>query len=323
LAQLLFDHDVAAGLSPELAVDAARRALVDAYRGRLQAPPRLYARVGNSELVFTAGGYPGGTRGVRIYQTGLLSSDQAVLVWDGKGRLVGCVIGLELGARRTGALGAVAADALARADAETVAVIGSGRQAWTQLWALTAVRAATAVRVYSPTKAHRAAFAERARHELSLNAAPVASAREAVAGADIIVLATRSPQPVIETAWVQEGAHVTTVGPKTVSMYETPVDLAGRAAIVASDSPAQAAGYEEAFFTDRELTHLGGVVCGDLNGRTSVSDITLYASTGLAGSEVVTAAALLDGLNRLSAPGPGSAGERPSGQEPVADDHEG
>jgi alanine dehydrogenase len=324
LAQLLFDHDVAAGLSAELAVDAARRALVDAYQGRLQAPPRLYAQIGNSELVFTAGGYPEGNRGVRIYQTGLLSSDQAVLVWDGAGRLAGCVVGFELGARRTGGLGAVAADALARADAETVAVIGSGRQAWTQLWALTTVRTATAVCVYRPTKAHRAAFAERARQQLSLKAAPVASPREAVTGADIIVLATRSPQPVIEAAWVQEGAHVTTVGPKTVSAHETPTDLAAPAAIVVSDSPAQAASYEEAFFTDRELLHLGGIVCGDLEGRMRDADITLYASTGLAGSEVVTAAALLDGPDRSPTPGARLAREAAaSAGEPVADGGDG
>ena len=297
MARLLFDDDVAAGLTPELAVDAARRAVVDAYQGRLKAPPRLIAEVGDGELVFTAGGYPGGTRGVRIYQTKLLDSDQAVLVWDGEGHLAGCVVGVELGIRRTGALGAVAADALARPDAELVALIGSGRQAWAQLWALTSVRAAKEVRVYSPTEAHRAAFAGRVRRELGLRAVAVASAREAVSGADIIVLATRSMQPVIETAWVQEGAHVNTVGPKTVSAHETPDDLAARAAMLASDSPAQASAYEEPFFTDREPTHLGGILCGELEGRTSDADITLYASTGLAGSEVVTAAALLDRLS--------------------------
>jgi len=297
LARLLFDDDVAAGLTPELAVDAARRAVVDAYQGRLQAPPRLIAELGDGELVFTAGGYPGGTRGVRIYQTKLLDSDQAVLVWDGEGHLAGCVVGVELGIRRTGALGAVAADALARPDAELVALIGSGRQAWAQLWALTSVRAAKEVRVYSPTEAHRAAFAGRVRRELGLRAVAVASAREAVSGADIIVLATRSMQPVIETAWVQEGAHVNTVGPKTVSAHETPDDLAARPAMLASDSPAQASAYEEPFFTDREPTHLGGILCGELEGRTSDADITLYASTGLAGSEVVTAAALLDRLS--------------------------
>jgi ornithine cyclodeaminase/alanine dehydrogenase-like protein (mu-crystallin family) len=293
VTRLLFDRDVAAGLTPALAADAARRALVDAYEGHLQAPPRLGADLGDAGLVFTAGGYPGGTQGVRVYLTGVPDAEQVVLVWDGDGRLTGCIVGVELGARRTGALGAVAVDTLARADAATVAVIGSGTQAWAQLWALTALRAPRAVSVFSPTDRHRTAFAERARRELGLDAVAVASARAAVEPADIVVLATRSTDPVIDAAWVQEGTHVTTVGPKTVSAHEAPADLADRAAVVASDSPTQAAAYGEPSFTDRVLLHLGGIVSGALPGRTSPSDITLYVSTGLAGSEVVTAAALL------------------------------
>ena len=126
---LLYDADVRALLTPQLAVAGARQALVDAHRGRLDAPPRMHADLGDAALVFTAGGMADGTRGVRIYQTGLERSDQAVLVWDGDGRLAGCIVGVELGAARTGALGAAAIDALAPPDAGVVAVVGSGRQA--------------------------------------------------------------------------------------------------------------------------------------------------------------------------------------------------
>ena len=66
------------------------------------------------------------------------------------------------------------------------------------------------------------------------------------------------------------------------------------AAVVVSDSPEQAAAYGEPFFTPRRLTHLGAVIRGDAPGRTSDTDITLYTSTGLAGSEVVIARRLLD-----------------------------
>jgi ornithine cyclodeaminase len=249
-------------------------------------------------LVFTAGGYAEGACGVRVYQTGQAAADQAVLVWDGDGRLRGCIVGVELGSMRTGALGAAATGALARTDAQIVSVIGSGRQAWAQLWALTAVRQIVEVRVYSPTEGHRRAFAERAAGELGLNATPVPSAQQAVVGADIVILATRSEQPVISSAWVTAGAHVNTVGPKMLSAHETPPDLAADAAVLVSDSPGQAAAYGEPFFTSRELTHLGAVLCNDTPGRTSDADITMYASTGLAGSEVVVANAL---LNRVDA----------------------
>lgn len=297
-SRLLFDQEVRGHLTPTLAVEAARAALIDAYQGRLESPPRIHATVGPGAFVFTAGGYTDGACGVRVYQTGRVASDQVVLVWDGDGRLSGCIVGVELGSMRTGALGAAATGALARTDAQIVSVIGSGRQAWAQLWALTAVRQIVEVRVYSPTEGHRRAFAERARDELGLNATPVPSAQRAVVGADIIILATRSEQPVISSAWVTAGAHVNTVGPKMLSAHETPQDLAAHAAVLVSDSPGQAAAYGEPFFTSRELTHLGAVLCNDTPGRTSDADITMYASTGLAGSEVVMANAL---LNRVDA----------------------
>ncbi len=120
---------------------------------------------------------------------------------------------------------------------------------------------------------------------------------------------------------MRAGAHITTVGPKTAAAHETPDDLATRAAVLASDSPAQAAAYEEPFFTDREPTHLGGILCGELEGRTGDSDITLYASTGLAGSEIVTASALLDRLSSRPTGGSGSpSGDTTSGWEAVGSD---
>lgn len=293
LVKLLFDADVRRHLTPALAVEAARRALVDAYRGVLAGPPRLRADFGDNALVFTAGGYGAGLVGFRVYGLWPRRSDQAVLVWGSDGRLLGCVVGDELGARRTGALGGAAVDALARPDAHTVAVVGSGRQAWTQLWALTAVRRIDHVRVFSPTEGNRNDFVHRAREELALETAACDNPRDAVQDADIVILATRATAPVIDPQWISPGAHVSTVGPKGASAHETPPDLAERAAAVVSDSPEQAADYGEPFFTERPLVHLGAVLSGEEAGRRSETDVTLYCSTGLAGSEVVVAGALL------------------------------
>lgn len=291
--KVLSDADVRAGLDSTAAVRAARRALVDAYRGALAAPPRLHADFGENGLVFTAGGYPDGPLGFRVYGLWPGGSDQAVLVWASDGRLQGCVVGNELGARRTGALGGVAVDALARHDAATAGIVGSGVQAWTQLWAIAAVRRLEAVCVYSPTPGNRDEFSRRAEEELGLSAVACESAEQAVAGADVVVLATRSEQPVVEAGWIRPGTHVNTVGPKTVVAHETPPELAELAAVVVSDSPQQADAYGEPFFTERALVHLGAVLAGDAKGRTIDEDVTLYCSTGLAGSEVVLAEALL------------------------------
>jgi ornithine cyclodeaminase len=294
MTRLLSDDDVRARLTPELALEGARAALVDAHRGGLQAPPRVHAELGERSLVFTIGGLADGAVGFRVYQTGIEESDQAVLVWDPAGGLAGCIVGIELGAARTGALGAAAVAALALPGADVVGVVGSGRQAWTQLWAATAARRIAEVRVFSPTASHRDEFAERACTELGLDAVAVPDARTAVEDAGIVILATRSVTPVIEPGWISPGTHVNTVGPKAAGACETPPGLAEAAALVVSDSPAQAAAYGAPFFTSRELTHLGAVIAGDAAGRGSDSEVTLYASTGLAGSEVVIARRLLD-----------------------------
>lgn len=257
--RVLTDTDVARDLTAEIAVAAARRALVDAYAGRLSAPPRARVELGGHDFVFTAGGYADGPVGFRAYGLWPGESDQAVLVWDGHGALTGVVAGGELGARRTGALGGVAADVLAA--------------------------------IHSPTADHRERFAQRARTDLGLEAEAVASARAAARGADIVVLATRSETPVVEAGWIEAGAHVSTVGPKAASAHEAPPELADAASIVATDSPDQARASDEAFFTGRPLEHLGRLVAEPP--RRPADAVTLYCSTGLAGSEVVLADALL------------------------------
>jgi alanine dehydrogenase len=295
--KVLLDDDVRARLDAAAAVEAARVAVVDAYRGVLAAPPRLRADFGENALVFTAGGYADGAVGFRVYGLWPKGSDQAVLVWDGEGALVGAVVGSELGARRTGALGGAAVDALARTEATSIGIVGSGVQAWTQLWAIAAVRRLSAVRVFSPTPENREAFARRTGAELALEATSCDSAEEAVADADIVVLATRSERPVIDAGRIRPGTHVNTVGPKLVSAHETPPELAEQAEALVSDSPEQAAAYGEPFFTPRALTHLGAVIAGDHPGRRSENGITLYCSTGLAGSEVILAEALLSAVS--------------------------
>jgi ornithine cyclodeaminase/alanine dehydrogenase-like protein (mu-crystallin family) len=108
------------------------------------------------------------------------------------------------------------------------------------------------------------------------------------------VLATTSERLVIDPAAVPAGAHLTTVGPKSAHAHETPTGLLARAAVVTCDSPAQAAAYPEPFFVDPgRLTPLGAVVAAAAPGRTGPDDLTVYCSVGLAGTEVLLAAALL------------------------------
>ena len=147
--RVLDDAAVAAPITPALAVAAARDAILAAHRGELVGPPRTTVAAGATSLTFTVGGQPGGASGFRVYGRWPGESDQLVAVWGPDGRVRGVVVGDTLGPLRTGALGGAALDLLAPRPLPVLAIVGTGRQAWTQLWAATAVRTPGEVRVTS------------------------------------------------------------------------------------------------------------------------------------------------------------------------------
>jgi len=129
-------------------------------------------------------------------------------------------------------------------------------------------------------------------------ATAVPGPRDAVTGAGLVVLATTSGQPVIESEWVRAGAHVTTLGPKQAGAHECPVDLAGRAGVIVTDSLAQVDAYPHPFFLagtearDR-MRSLASCLAGPGVTRRAPDDVSLFCSVGLAGTEVAVAAVLL------------------------------
>jgi ornithine cyclodeaminase/alanine dehydrogenase-like protein (mu-crystallin family) len=139
-----------------------------------------------------------------------------------------------LGQIRTGAASGYATDLLANPKAETLAIIGSGFQARTQLDAIRAVRPIQTVRVWSRSEEKRLKFAE----ERSVTAA--SSAEDAVRGADIVVTATNAKDPVLESSWISDGTLVNAMGSNVANRRELPADLVKRAALVAVDSLEQA-----------------------------------------------------------------------------------
>ncbi|WP_433532030.1 ornithine cyclodeaminase family protein [Micromonospora sp. CA-263727] len=304
---LISDPEVAAALDAPTTVDAMRQALLAAYDGRLVAPPRAAAALGGGRMVLTAGHLVGQWYGYRAYDTfGHPGTEQVVVLHDGRtGAVRAVAVGEELGSRRTGGLGGVAVDALARPDAATLGVIGSGRQAWTQVWAAAAVRPLREVTVHSRSAVRREAFAARVRAELGIPARPVETVRAAVRDRDVVVLATTSVTPVLTAADLSPGTHVNAVGFKQRDRAEFDSDLLDAAAVLASDSPAQARSYAPPMLAAEppyaaRLRDLGAVLAGAAPGRTGADQISLFCSVGLAGTEVF----LLDRLVRVLAPAP-------------------
>jgi ornithine cyclodeaminase len=302
---ILGDEDLGQVIDMASAIDAVEAAFRARTAGIFVAPPRHHVEFpGHGDLVFTIGGTAGAdaVAGFRVYET--FAGDgpqrsQVVAVWDARtGALRGLVLGNRLGELRTGAIGGVAIRYMASSAAETVAVIGSGAQARTQLEAAAAVRNLRTVSVYSRSPANRLAFATEMAERLSVAVTPVQSAREAVEGADIVICATTSAVPVIDAAWLTPNAHINTVGPKTRTRHGVGLDIAECAAVVATDSLEQTRAYADPFFLDgspamERMVDLAELVSGVAAARPAGDAITLFCSVGLAGTEVLVAAAAL------------------------------
>lgn len=304
--KVLTDDDVARlARMPEM-VAGIEAALLAKAVGALAAPPRVKVPVGGKgDLVFTVGGVNAGrsVAGFRAYHTFPREAQdgaQLTAVWDREsGSLKGIVVGDLLGEIRTGAIGGVAVKRLAREDADTLAIIGSGAQARTQLQAAAAVRNLKNVSVFSRSAEKRERFAAEMARKLDLPIRASASAKEAVRNAAIVICATDSTQPVIRADWIAPGTHVTTVGPKQQDQHELDLDVATAADVIATDSPAQIAAYDPLFFLHGTLpmdrmVDLADIVAGAHPGRQRAEDITLFCSAGLAGTEVLLADRLLE-----------------------------
>jgi alanine dehydrogenase len=197
-----------------------------------------------------------------------------------------------LGQIRTGAASGLATKFMAREDAATLAIIGSGFQARTQLESMLAVRKVSEVRVWSRDPAKRAAFAA------ETNTRAVETAEEAVRGAQIVVTATNAKEPVISSDWIEPGAHINVMGSNQANRREIPTDLVHRADCIVVDSIEQArmeAGdlimaLDDKDWSSPRIVELKDVAAGRVHARTAPDQITVFKSIGLAVEDVIAAA---------------------------------
>jgi len=211
---------------------------------------------------------------------------------------------------RTGAAGGVGAKYLARADANCVAVLGSAIHAETQLKAVAAVRDLRKVWVFSPTPAHRQAFAEKLSQELKIPAKVVSSAEEAVENADIVITATNSRAPVFDGSRLREGTHITSIanGDKTRTRQEIDQTTIQRADLIFVTSTETLCVNESDIFRavrDRTISservhEISNLLLGKITGRTDARQITLFK---LQGTGIMDVAIGLRALEKLKTSG--------------------
>ncbi len=210
------------------------------------------------------------------------------------GELLAMVEADRLGQMRTGAASAVATKYMARPDAGSVGIIGTGRQARSQVIAIGRVRPVALVKCYSRDARRREAFAEEMVQELAAEVVPAESASDAVDGVDIIVTATTAEDPVLRGEWLRPGVHLNAIGSNWANKHELDAEAVRRSDRIAVDDLEQArqesgdltASVDAGVLAWERVVELGQIVTGEVPGRASPDEITLFESQGIALEDV-------------------------------------
>ena len=222
------------------AIEALTRGLMEEAAGSARNMDKTAAHWGTSSNMHAIGAVFEGADvfGTKTWGNTPAGSTPLLTLWNATtAKLCAIIEARALGQMRTAAMSAIATRAMSAEDADDLAIIGSGKQALTQVAAVAAVRRLRRVRVFSPTPEKRAAFAEKVRGAFpGIEVSVAENAARATQGASIITLITRAREPVLDSSMVARGAHVNAAGAITNERRELAQDLFPRAGLVAVDT---------------------------------------------------------------------------------------
>jgi len=312
---LLSRREVEELLDLDELIDALASAMADLSAGRASVPHRIGALVPEREGLLAA--MPGYTPSAgalasklvtlfpRNATTALPTHQAVIAVFDpDNGRPAALLDGTAITAIRTGAGSALATRILAREDAATIAILGTGVQARSHARAVTRVRAFKELRVAGRDRAKAEALAGELEDELDLAVRAATSWEEACDGADVVCATTHALEPVMRRKWLAPGAHVTSVGYNPQGREVDDATVADALVFVESRDAALApvpAGSNDLLQpiergligTDHVHAEIGELVEGSRPGRNSSEQITLYKSVGVAVQDGAAAALAL------------------------------
>ena len=296
-------------LPMQICIDVMSDALIALAKGQVHLPLRVVVRPSEAAgLMALMPTYISGERaayGVKVIGVfpgnpakGKDSHQGAVLLLSAEtGEPLALMNASAITAIRTAAVSGVATRWLARNDASDLAIIGSGVQARSHLAALACVRSIKRVRVTSRHLEHAKAFAKEMSEHYDFPIEPVKNVEAAVREADLIVTATSSSEPVLRREWIAAGAHLNVVGASQPNARE--VDTATMAAaslfVDRRESTLNESGdylfavRDGAIGPEHIRAEIGEVLMGARPGRTTIEEITLFKSIGLAVEDVAAA----------------------------------
>lgn len=293
--RVLSDADVERLLDLDELLDALARGFSALSDGQVSAPPRNGVDVAGGfllSMVAHAPDHPMGVKLVSVFHDnhahGLPGHMALIALFDEHtGAPLAVMNGTYITAMRTAGCAALSTRLLARAESQTLAIVGAGVQGAAHLRMLPRVRPFTAIRVASLVEADAQRVAAG-----DPRATAVASIEAAVRGADVVCVCTSSPTPVIEREWLAPGTHVTSVGYRPPGSELARAVLEGVRVFVesrAAYAPAPVGCVELAGFDPAAGTELGEVLLGRRPGRQTTDEITVYKSMGHAMEDLMAA----------------------------------
>ncbi len=305
------DHEeVARRLTYEKCIPIVREAMIAFSHGETRQLLRSIIPLNNGHMLGIMPGAMGeravfGAKLISVFPDnfarGIQSHQGLVVLFDPETGTPVCVAHAgEITAIRTAAASAVATDALARKDARRLALLGYGEQAGTHARAMSKVRKLESISVWGRSPERASAFAKRMQAELGLPVHVSATVREAAAEADIICTVTAATEPILLGEWVRPGTHVNLVGSGFAGPAEVDNELVVRSRFFVDSREgvlqqgaefllAKAAGL---IGDDHIIAEIGQVLAGDIEGRRSLDEITVYKSLGHVVQDLASAWAL-------------------------------
>lgn len=239
-----------------------------------------------------------------------------LLLWDSeRGRLRAVIEAFALGQMRTGAMTGVATKWMATEGADTLAIIGTGKQAITQVAAVHAARPLKQLMVYSPRAESRAAFVDRVRSSFDFAVEGCASVAAATEGAPIVTLVTRAREAVLGAEHLAKDAHLNAVGAISPERGEFRQDVFGRVGAVAVDTLDSVKRLSREFMEYyengpgdwAEVKPISALIASGF-ARDAATDVTLFKAMGMGISDLALGAEILE---RAAAKGAGRAFPHP------------
>jgi len=286
---IISEDQVAAALDMRGAIEAVERGLAAQAHGEAVNMLKTHTAWDGSTLHAIGAVFPKvGLAGTKTWAHTPRGASPLLILFDAENGGVRAIIeAFSLGKLRTAAASGVATRRLAREDADDLAIIGTGKQAFTQVEAVCAVRRIRRIRVFSPNEQHRAEFAALLKKRFDAEVIVSPTVHEAVRGASIITTITRARDPFLQSAMIERGTHINAVGAILPGRAELSSDVVARCTQIVSDSPAQAQKLSQELIgvlgSDPDKWNTVGFL-GELvtsgGERRSADDLTLLKSLG-------------------------------------------